>query len=173
MRHPLTSRPNKPDQTDPPFPPRPRPAMNKRLDDATSLPMNPEFFNRLGKGFLPDLLGLEIKSVGDKTLHAEMRIAPSHLAPNGYLHAGSVVTLADTACGYACVANLPQGATSFTTIELKSNFLGTAREGVIECEAQALHIGRNTQVWDASVRHRTTGKLIAMFRCTQMVLWPK
>ena len=97
----------------------------------------------------------------------------SHLAPNGYLHAGSVITLADTACGYACVANLPQGAVNFTTIELKSNFLGTAREGVVACEAKAVHLGRNTQVWDALVTHVDTGKLIATFRCTQMVLWPK
>jgi uncharacterized protein (TIGR00369 family) len=71
------------------------------------------------------------------------------------------------------VANLPDGAQNFTTIELKSNFLGTAREGIVECEAKAVHLGRNTQVWDALVRHRDTGKLIATFRCTQMILWPK
>ena len=111
--------------------------------------------------------------VGELALHAELTVQPTHLAPNGYLHAGTVVTLADTACGYACIANLPEGASSFTTIELKSNFLGTAREGVIECEAKAVHAGRTTQVWDALVKHRDTGKLIATFRCTQMILWPK
>lgn len=132
-----------------------------------------EHFNRIGQGFLPGRMGIVITGVGERALQAELKIEPDHLAPNGYLHAGTVVTLADTACGYACVANLPEGATSFTTIELKSNFLGTAREGMIECEAQAVHLGRNTQVWDALVKHRETGKLIATFRCTQMVLWPK
>lgn len=135
--------------------------------------INAEAFNRRGESFLPGLLGVTVTQVGDKSLHAELAVRPVHLAPNGYLHAGSVVTLADTACGYACVANLPEGASSFTTIELKSNFLGTAREGVIECEATAVHAGRTTQVWDALVRHRDTGKLIATFRCTQMILWPK
>lgn len=130
-------------------------------------------FNGRSESFLPGLLGITVTAVGDKTLNAELTVLKSHLAPNGYLHAGSVVTLADTACGYACVANLPEGASSFTTIELKSNFLGTAREGVIECEASAVHAGRTTQVWDALVRHRETGKLIATFRCTQMILWPK
>jgi 1,4-dihydroxy-2-naphthoyl-CoA hydrolase len=136
-------------------------------------PKDPHFFNQIGQGYLPALLGVTVTAVGDGMLNAELRVQSTHLAPNGYLHAGSVITLADTACGYACIANLPAGASSFTTIELKSNFLGTAREGVVECEAKAVHLGRNTQVWDALVRHRDSGKLIATFRCTQMVLWPK
>jgi uncharacterized protein (TIGR00369 family) len=135
--------------------------------------IDPEAFNRRGQSYLPELLGITVTGLGDKSLQAELTVRQSHLAPNGYLHAGTVVTLADTACGYACIANLPEGAASFTTIELKSNFLGTAREGVVECEAVAVHAGRTTQVWDALVRHRDTGKLIATFRCTQMILWPK
>ena len=132
-----------------------------------------ESFNQRGVGYLPELLGIKVNSVDKNVLHAEFTVQKHHLAPNGYLHAGAVVTLADTACGYACVANLPEGAQSFTTIELKSNFLGTAREGVVECEAKAVHAGRNTQVWDALVKHRDTGKLMATFRCTQMILYPK
>lgn len=132
-----------------------------------------QHFNQRGEPYLPGLLGINVTGVEKGSLNAELTVQKSHLAPNGYLHAGTVVTLADTACGYGCIANLPEGATSFTTIELKSNFLGTAREGVIECEAKAIHAGRNTQVWDALVRHRDTGKLIATFRCTQMILWPK
>lgn len=130
-------------------------------------------FNQLGKEYLPGLLGIVINSAGREGVSAELAVHKALLAPNGYLHAGTVVTLADTACGYACVANLPEGASSFTTIELKSNFMGTAREGVIECVATALHMGRTTQVWDALVKHRDTGKMIASFRCTQMILWPK
>ena len=135
--------------------------------------LDAESFNQRGIGYLPELLGIRINSVDKNMLHAELAVQKHHLAPNGYLHAGSVVTLADTACGYACAANLPESATNFTTIELKSNFLGTAREGIIECEAKAVHTGRNTQVWDALVKHRDTGKLIATFRCTQMILYPK
>ncbi|HYD94824.1 MAG TPA: PaaI family thioesterase [Noviherbaspirillum sp.] len=131
------------------------------------------YFSNMGEGYLPALLGIRITALDKTALHAELTVQKSLLAPNGYLHAGTVVTLADTACGYACMANLPEGATNFTTIELKSNFLGTAREGVIECEAKAVHAGRTTQVWDALVKHRDTGKLIATFRCTQMILWPK
>lgn len=132
-----------------------------------------EQLNQRGTGFLPGLLGIVITKVATSELHATLAIRPDLMAPNGYLHAGTVVTLADTACGYGCIASLPEGATGFTTIELKSNFLGTAREGTIACVATAIHIGRTTQLWDAVVTHRETGKTIALFRCTQLVLYAK
>jgi len=130
-------------------------------------------FNRRGVGHLPGHLGVVITHIGAKEVRSELPITPSLMAPNGYLHAGSVVTLADTSCGYGCVVNLPEGATGFTTVELKSNHLGTAREGTIDCFATAAHLGRTTQVWDAVVSHRETGRTIALFRCTQMVLYGK
>lgn len=132
-----------------------------------------EELNRRGAGHLPGHLGIVITHVAPGELRSELTIGLQHMAPNGYLHAGSIVTLADTSSGYGCVANLPEGATGFTTIELKSNHLGTAREGTIECVARAAHLGRNTQVWDAVVTHGQTGKTLALFRCTQMVLYAK
>jgi len=95
------------------------------------------------------------------------------MAPNGYLHAGTIVTLADTCAGYGCILNLPPGATGFTTIELKSNHLGTAKEGTIVASAKPAHLGKTTQVWDTIVTHRDSGKTIALFRCTQMILYAK
>jgi uncharacterized protein (TIGR00369 family) len=102
-----------------------------------------------------------------------MPIRPEMLAPNGYLHAAAVIALADTACGYGTMTNLPEGAYAFTTIELKSNFLGTATDGTISCEAKLLHGGRTTQVWDATVTNDTTSKTMALFRCTQLLLYPR
>ena len=129
--------------------------------------------NRIGADCLPGHLGVAITHADAAEVRAEMAVSMKLMAPNGYLHAGSVVTLADTSCGYACIVNLPEGATGFTTIELKSNFLGTAREGMLDCVATAQHRGRTTQVWDAVVTHRETGRTIALFRCTQMILWPQ
>jgi 1,4-dihydroxy-2-naphthoyl-CoA hydrolase len=134
----------------------------------------PEFdsasFNERSQGFLPGLLGIRILEVGQGRVLAALDIRKEHHAPNGFLHAGAVVTLADTACGYGCIAHLPQGARGFTTIELKSNHLGTALEGTIEAEVTAVHLGRSTHVWDATVRRQTDRKTIALFRCTQMIL---
>ena len=129
--------------------------------------------NKFGGASLPGFLGIEITRVDGGEVAARLDLEPHHLAPNGFLHAGTVITLADTAAGYACVANLPEGATSFTTIELKSNHLGTARDGAIACVAKAAHLGRTTQVWDVIVTNEANGKTIALFRCTQMILYPK
>jgi len=132
-----------------------------------------EGLNAKGQGYLPGWVGLAITRLADGEIEGEFAVRQELFAPNGFLHAASVIALADTLAGYGCIAHLPPGANGFTTVELKSNFLGTAREGHVDCAARAVHLGRTTQVWDATVNHRETGKPIALFRCTQMVLWPK
>lgn len=131
---------------------------------------NLEWMRGLQAGTLPELIGFQATGLDEGRLSAELTVRPQLLAPNGFLHAATVIGLADTACGLACLAHLPPDARSFTTIELKSNFLGTATEGTIRTVAQAVHLGRTTQVWDATV-HGPEGKTIALFRCTQMVLY--
>src|SRR5471032_607315 len=120
----------------------------------------PEYFNQFGKGNLPEHLGIVITAVSEGEVCAEFDVTSKLLAPNGFLHAGSV-------------AHLPEGAVNFTTVELKSNHLGTARDGTVVATAKAVHLGRTTQVWDATVSNKATGKTIELFRCTQMVLYPK
>ncbi|MCW2675913.1 MAG: putative phenylacetic acid degradation-related protein [Modestobacter sp.] len=129
--------------------------------------------NALLPGTLPGLLGIVIDSHEPGQLTAHLHVRDELLAPNGYLHAATVVGLADTSCGLATRALLPEGASGFTTIELKSNHLGTAREGRISVLATNVHAGRTTQVWDAVVTNDGTGKTMALFRCTQSVLWPR
>ncbi len=140
------------------------------------MPLRPDrdlaFLNALGEEQLPGYLGVVITGVAEGVLQAELPVRPELLAPNGYLHAGSVVTLADTASGYGCFAHLPDKAVGFTTLELKSNFLRTTREGTLRCEARALHMGRSTHVWDATVDSGDGSTPIAVFRCTQLVLYP-
>jgi len=130
-----------------------------------------DYFNGRSADHLPGYLGIVVTHVGPAEIRSELPIGKPLMAPNGFLHAASVVALADTSAGYGCLANLPEGATGFTTIELKSNHLGTAREGVVDCVARAVHLGKSTQVWDAVVTSRDTGKTIALFRCTQMILY--
>ena len=129
--------------------------------------------NRLGAGFLPGLVGLQITRVEPGRVEATLAIRADHLAPNGYLHAATVVAVADTCCGYGCRMALPEGATGFTTIELKSNFLRTLTQGTLAATAELVHGGRTTQVWDAEVTDAGDGRVLALFRCTQAVLWPR
>jgi len=130
-----------------------------------------EEMKQAARGTLTDHLGFELLAAAEGSVSAAFEVKPHHLAPNGYLHAASIIMLADSCCGFGCMLHLPEGAQSFTTIEIKSNHLGTARDGRVECEAKPVHQGRTTQVWDATVT--AAGKTIALFRCTQMILWPK
>jgi 1,4-dihydroxy-2-naphthoyl-CoA hydrolase len=132
-----------------------------------------ESLNQRGRGTLPDLFGFRVMALEQGLLVAEIDIRPELLAPNGFLHAATVIALADTASGFGCIAHMPKGAENFTTVELKCNFLGTAREGTIACIAKPAHLGKTTQVWDATVTRHGDGRPIALFRCTQMILWPK
>lgn len=130
-------------------------------------------FDRAAATTLPGLLGLEWLEARRGYVRGRMAIKPHHMAPNGFLHAASVIALADSACGRGAFAARPDGATGFTTIELKTNFLGTAVDGALTVDARLLHGGKLTQVWDAEVRKEGTDKVLALFRCTQMMLYPK
>ena len=130
-------------------------------------------WNALGRDYLQGHLGMTFEVVEPTEVVARLDVRKALMAPNEFLHAASVVGLADSCCGYGTVRSLPDGAVGFTTIDLSSSFLGTAREGEIVCRAAPLHQGRSTQVWDATVTSEVSGKVMAHFRCTQMILWPR
>jgi len=129
--------------------------------------------NERGVGTLPGLIGIEVLEAEKGRLESRLELRKELMAPNGYLHAATIVALADTSCGYGTFVSLPKGAQGFTTVELKSNFLGTKRTGVIGCEAKLAHSGRTTQVWDGTVTDAEDGKPLALFRCTQLILYPR
>lgn len=124
-------------------------------------------------GAWPGVLGMSFTAIGDKRISGRVEVRPDHHAPNGYLHAGAIVTFADTICGFGCIVFMPAGASGFTTVELKTNFLGTALDGALTCEGFMIHGGRSTQVWDATVIREGSGQTVALFRCTQMILYPR
>jgi uncharacterized protein (TIGR00369 family) len=134
------------------------------------VPLEIEDFIERGRDRLPGLIGVQIDEIDRGRVRMHLPLRQELLAPNGYLHAATVVALADSACGYGCVASLPEGATGFTTIELKTNFLATALDGTLSCESRLVHGGRTTQIWDATVTHEA-GKTLALFRCTQLLLY--
>jgi 1,4-dihydroxy-2-naphthoyl-CoA hydrolase len=128
-----------------------------------------EQLNDAGAGLFPGLVGVEVESVADGTVQARLPLRNELMAPNGFLHAAALVALADTACGYGCILSLPEGGIGFTTIELKTNFVRSAQQGTLTCEARLVHGGRTTQLWDATV-NAPDGRAMAYFRCTQLVL---
>jgi uncharacterized protein (TIGR00369 family) len=137
------------------------------------LPRTLDDWNRFGRDCLPGLIGMEVLSISVDHVESRLVLRDAMLAPNGFLHAATIVALADTSCGYGTLASLPAGAAGFTTIELKSNFVGTATAGAVACRAVPAHRGRSTAIWDAVVRAEDTGRKLALFRCSQLILWPR
>ena len=122
------------------------------------------------EGRLPGMFGLELLGIGPGYADGRLELRPEHMAPNEFLHAATVIAIADSCAGMGCLASLPDEAGGFTTIELKTNFLGTANDGVLRCEARMVHGGSRTQVWDSTVRREHDERVIALFRCTQFLL---
>jgi 1,4-dihydroxy-2-naphthoyl-CoA hydrolase len=133
----------------------------------------PEQMNEWNKGGLPHLLGIAVTETSVGRIAGRLPVKKELIAGNGALWAPAIVALADTLCAYGVSTVWPEGATAFTTIELKCNFLGTLGAGAVKGVAQLLHGGRTTQVWDATMTNEETGKLLAAFRCTQIIIYPK
>ncbi|MCY4088409.1 MAG: PaaI family thioesterase [Actinomycetia bacterium] len=125
---------------------------------------------QLGERGLAGTLGIVPVEYSPGVMRLALDVDQSHLAPNGYLHGGCVVSVADAACGYGCRMNLPEGVSGFTTVELKVNFLGTVTDGRLTAEARLAHAGRSTQVWDATVTSESA-RSIALLRATQILFY--
>jgi uncharacterized protein (TIGR00369 family) len=136
--------------------------------------MSVERVNEIGHRYLSARLGIvatHVEAVPTPTMTVQMKVRRGHLAPHDFVHGGAIALLADTACGYGCLATLSDRVSGFLTIESKTNHLGAVQSGVLECTARARHVGRSTQVWDAEILELVSGKLVAMFRCTQLLLY--
>jgi uncharacterized protein (TIGR00369 family) len=129
--------------------------------------------NRANVGKLPGHLGLTITEVAEGRVCGRFQVRPDLVAHTGYLLAGALLTGLDILCAYGVSSAWPEGAEGFTTVEVKSNFLGTVREGAVAIAAELLHGGRATQVWDARASDEASGRLLAVFRCTQIILYPR
>lgn len=135
---------------------------------------DPEWVSRLNvvnQDRLPGYVGMVVTHAERGLMRARMEARPELIAPIGFLFAPALVALADTLCAYGTVP--PEGAVGFTTAELSANFISTVRDGAVLCEAKLAHAGRTTQVWEATLSAEATGKLMCLFRCTQLILWPR
>jgi uncharacterized protein (TIGR00369 family) len=122
---------------------------------------------------VPGQLGCMFDHSSEDLVVGHIDVTENLIAGTGFLFAPAIVALADTCAAIGCGNNIPGGA-SFTTIELKTNFLSSARVGErVVCRCTPAHLGRQTHVWDAEITNESTGRRMALFRCTQMVLQPR
>ncbi len=131
-------------------------------------------------GSIFDALAIRPTHLGPGAARAEMVVDAQHLNQRGLCQGGAIVTLADATAAWATYCLVPDGH-GFTTLELHTNLIGTARKGdVLVALARSVHAGRSTAVLSVEVLHLAqerlsapNRRLCAMFTCTQSVLLPR
>ncbi len=126
--------------------------------------------NEFARDRHPGIVGIEVLHCTKDEVRGRCDVTHELVAGTGFLWAPVVITLADWLCAAGIGEHLGPDQ-SFTTVEIKTNFVGTVREGgAIKGRAWPVHTGRTTHVWDVEVRDEANDRLTALFRCTQMVL---
>lgn len=118
-----------------------------------------------------DLMGVEVTERTKARVRGRLTVREDLCTAGGILHGGAYMAFADTLGAIGGVMNLPPGAGT-TTLESKTNFLGSAMVGaVVEGETTPLHVGRRSSVWQTRITN-AEGKLLCLVIQTQMTLLP-
>jgi len=142
----------------------------KKIDFSKIL--NVKQMNSLAKDSFVSHLGIKIAKINKQGAVAKLKVSKVIMAPNGLIHGGAITSLADTACGFGTMYHLKKDQ-MFATIELKTNFISAVQRGTIVCEATLIHKGKTLHVWDSKIFEEKSLKVIALFRCTQMIIYQK
>jgi len=113
-------------------------------------------------------IGIEVLEADPQRVVGRIKLGPQHSNGRDQAHGGAIMSLADTLGAIGTVLNLPRGAAT-TTIESKTNFLAAGRGAELVGESLPLHIGRNTMVWQTTIRD-AEARRIAVVTQTQLVL---
>lgn len=116
------------------------------------------------------VLGIDVTLSEKDRIEARMLVRPDMCNPVRVLHGGAIMSFADTLGAMGASMNLPEGAAGTTTLESKTNFIGSAREGeTVVAVCTPIHIGRRTSIWQTKITSEA-GKTVALVTQTQMVL---
>ena len=115
------------------------------------------------------LMGVRVTEATRERVVGELLVRADLCTAGGILHGGAIMAFADALGALGGFLNLPAGART-TTLESKTNFLGSAKVGTtVEGEAIPLHIGRRSSVWQTRITN-DDGKLLALVLQTQMTV---
>lgn len=116
-----------------------------------------------------NLMGVEIVERDKARVVGRLLVRDDLCTAGGILHGGAYMAFADALGAIGGVLNLAPGART-TTLESKTNFLGSAKAGTtVTGEATPLHVGRRSSVWQTRVTN-DDGKLLALVIQTQMTI---
>lgn len=116
------------------------------------------------------LMGVSVTEATKERIAGKLTVRTELCTAGGILHGGAIMAFADALGAIGAFMNLPEGAKGTTTIESKTNFLGSAPEGeIVAGETTPVQIGKRLSVWQTRIS-RTDGKAVALVTQTQLVL---
>jgi uncharacterized protein (TIGR00369 family) len=128
-----------------------------------------EKLNSVGKNTLMETLDIKFIDVEENKVVATMPVNPKVHQPDGVLHGGATVALAETVGSYAAFLSVDKDTQMVRGIEISANHVKSIKEGLVIATAIPIHKGRTTQLWEIRIVDEQD-KLISICKLTTMVL---
>jgi uncharacterized protein (TIGR00369 family) len=139
------------------------------------VPSDPDFEARVRHGFnrqqLMATIGAKMTKVAPGEVHIELPFSSSWTQQHGYIHAGIITSIVDSACGFAAYTLMP-ASSGVLTVEYKVNLLNPAKGEVFIGIGRVIKPGRTLTVCSGEVMAVEKGnqKLIAAMQATMMAV---
>lgn len=128
-----------------------------------------EDLNKINQGTLMEQLHIEYLEVADGYVKAKMPVNERTKQPMGILHGGANLALAETIGGLGSALIVDLDEFDVRGSQISANHIGTAHSGYVYAEANMIHRGKNTHVWNIDIMDEE-GKKVSTCRLTNFVL---
>jgi uncharacterized protein (TIGR00369 family) len=125
--------------------------------------------NAITKDTLMETLSIEYTEIGEEHLVARMPVNSRVYQPDGVLHGGAMVALAESVGSAAAIVFLDPSKFVIRGIEISANHVKSVKSGFVYATAKPMHLGKTTQVWDIKITDETK-RLISAVKLTTIAL---
>ena len=125
--------------------------------------------NKMCKNTLMETLEMEFTDVGDDFLEARMPVTPRIHQPDGVLHGGASVALAESVGSAAAFIFMDSKNSAIRGIEIAANHVKGVTKGYVYAKANLMHKGRTIQLWQIKITNET-GELVSLIKLTTIAL---
>ncbi len=125
--------------------------------------------NAITKNTLMETLSIEYVEIGEEHLIARMPVNSRVYQPDGVLHGGAMVALAESVGSAAAIVFMNPSKLTIRGIEISANHVKSVKSGYVYATAKPIHLGKTTQVWDIKITDEEK-RLISAVKLTTIAL---
>ncbi len=127
-----------------------------------------EELNKFCADSMIGFLGINFKDISPTNMKATMPVSNKTCQPNGFLHGGASLVLAESLAGAGSYLLIDRDRYNVFGLQVSGNHISTAKSGILYADAQLIHKGNTTHVWEVRIRDEND-KLISVVRVTNMI----